>query len=160
MGRRSRKRREPGEGGDAMARGYARGRERDEQIRAELEPLAPGERPGPVTVAAVVALLFGIGNVVLWAVGVEVDGQRPAAGGTFVFAGLMVCAAYGMWIGKYWAVLGFQALLTLILIIAFVALLGAKDVPRGIGLAAIVGLGGWLFWKLIRAMARLQMPSR
>ena len=24
---------------------------------------------------------------------------------------------------------------------------------------AIIGLGGWLFWKLIRAMARIQMPT-
>ena len=23
---------------------------------------------------------------------------------------------------------------------------------------AIVGLGGWLFWKLVRVMARIQMP--
>ena len=24
----------------------------------------------------------------------------------------------------------------------------------------VLGLSGWLFWKLIRAMARLQMPER
>ena len=32
---------------DAMRRGYARGRARDDEIRANLEPLAPGERPRP-----------------------------------------------------------------------------------------------------------------
>ena len=40
---------------DRMARGYARGRERDEAARAALEPLAPGERPLAVTIAALLA---------------------------------------------------------------------------------------------------------
>src|SRR3954451_13272746 len=154
MGRRSRKRRDA----DApprpqtaptntLSRGYARGRERDERIRESLEPLAPGERPGAVTIAAVIALLFGLGNIVLWAVGVEIRGDRPAAGGTFVFAALMFVAAWGMWKAKYWAVVGFEALLALILIVDGLALLAAKDVPRGLGLAAIFLVGGWLFWK-------------
>ena len=25
---------------------------------------------------------------------------------------------------------------------------------------ALIGLGGWLFWKLVRVMARIQMPGR
>jgi hypothetical protein len=174
MGRRSRKRRDPaaparpaarpettpGTARDTLSRGYARSRERDERIRADLEPLAPGERPGAVTVAAIVALLFGVGNIVLWAAGVEVSGERPAAGGTFVFAALMFVAAWGMWQAKYWAVVGFEALLALILIVDGLALFTAKSVPKGLGLAAIFLAGGWLFWKLIRAMARLQMPAR
>jgi hypothetical protein len=69
-------------------------------------------------------------------------------------------AAAGMWKAKYWAVLGFQALLTLQLIIAFLALLVVEDLWRAAVFVAIIGLGGWLFWKLIRAMARLQMPVR
>ena len=53
MGQRSRKRRpDPGAERDAaMRRGYARGRERDERIRAELEPYAPGERPAAIKAA-------------------------------------------------------------------------------------------------------------
>ena len=38
-----------------MERGYARGRAKDEEARAALKPLAPGERPSAVTVGAVVA---------------------------------------------------------------------------------------------------------
>ena len=38
-----------------MARGYARSRARADDVRAALEPLAPGERPLAVTVAAIVA---------------------------------------------------------------------------------------------------------
>ena len=159
MGQRSRKRREPRDP-SAMKRGYARSEARNEEIRQSLEPLAPGERPGAVTVAAIAAFLFGAGNVVLWALGVEVDGRRPEAGGTFVFAGLMFAMAYGLWIAKYWAVLGFQALLTLILIVAFLVLLTATSIGRALIVVAILVLGGWLFWKLVRAMARLQMPVR
>ena len=59
-----------------MARGYARGRERDEAARAELEPLAPGERPRAVTIAAVLAALLGIANLALLAAGWEVEGER------------------------------------------------------------------------------------
>ena len=38
--------------------------------------------------------------------------------------------AYGMWRARYWAVLGFQALLVLILIAASLGLLQATDVDR------------------------------
>ena len=46
-----------------MARGYARGREKDEAARAALKPLAPGERPTAVTVAGALALVLGVGNL-------------------------------------------------------------------------------------------------
>lgn len=156
MGRRSRKRRDP----DALRRGYARSEARNEEIRRSLEPLAPGERPRAVTVAAVVAALLAATNLALMFAGLEVDGERPAAGGTIVFAALMLAAAYGMWRAKYWAVLGFQALLALTIVIAATALLVASNVAAVALCLAIVGLGGWLFWKLVRALARLQMPER
>ena len=143
-----------------MERGYARGRARDEQIRSELEPLAPGERPGAVTAGAIVAALFGLLNIVLWIAGVGVEGERPEPGQTFVFAALMFVAAAGMWKAKYWAVIGFQALLALILIIATLAIFVSDSILEALALAALLGFGGWLFWKLIRAMARLQMPQR
>ena len=50
------------EGG--MARGYARGRAKDDAARAALKPLGEGERPLAVTIAGVVALVFGLANLV------------------------------------------------------------------------------------------------
>lgn len=129
-------------------------------VREGLEPLAPGERPGAVTVAAVVALLLAVANVVAYAAGVEVQGKAASGGGVFVFAALMVVAAIGMWRCVYWAVLGFEALLAVTVLIAGLSLVVASNIAAVVLCVAIVGLGGWLFWKLVRAMARLQMPSR
>ncbi len=158
MGQRSRKRRR--DGGDAPAAPRLRGEARNEQIRQSLEPLAEGERPKAVTVGAIVAALLGLANLVLLAAGVEVNDRRPAPGGVLLFAALMALAAYGMWRARYWAVLGFQAILGITLVIAGASLLVASDLAAVALCLAILVFGGWLFWKLIRALARLQMPER
>lgn len=141
-----------------MARGYARGRERDDATRAALEPLAPGERPRAVTVAAVVALVIAAANLVGFIAGWEIDGEQPSAFGFAAFELLMLAAAWGLWQGRYWAVLGFEALLGITLVIAGLGLLVASNwqaVALSVGLLVTAGP---LFWFLIRAMARIQMP--
>jgi hypothetical protein len=159
LGRRSRKRRDPAApAGEPVSRGYARGRERDEAARASLEPLAPGERPRAVTVAAVVALVIAVANLVGFLAGWEIDGEQPSALGFATFELLMLAAAWGLWQGRYWAVLGFEALLGITLVIAGLGLLVASNwqaVALSIGLLVTAGP---LFWFLIRAMARIQMP--
>jgi hypothetical protein len=142
-----------------MSRGYARSRQRNEQARANLEPLGPGERPKAVTVAAVVAALLGIANVVLLITGGNLD-DRARRNGAIAFAVVMLVAAVFMWRGKYWAVLGFQALLAISIVIAALALLFASNVEAVIRSVLIIVPAAVLFWYLIRAMARLQMPSR
>ena len=107
-----------------MRRGYARGRERDDAIRAGLTPLGPGERPVALKAAAAVALLLALANLVAAVADTGVDGRRPALTGLVIFEVLMVVAAVGLWRRQYWAVLG------------------------------------WLFWKLVRVMGRLQVPGR
>ena len=72
---------------------------------------------------------------------------------------LFVCAIF-MWQARYWAVLGFQALLVIQIIISAGALLVAPGWWQALVLLTLVLLGGWLFWKLIRALARMQMPAR
>ena len=145
---------------DRMKRGYARGRERDERIRAALEPIKPGERPAALTVAALVALALGLANVGLMVGGVDVNGEEPAAFGVILFAALMFAAAYGLWRTKYWAVLGFEALLAFTIVIAALSLTTASNLAAVALCVGIVLFGGWLFWKLIRVMARIQMPNR
>jgi hypothetical protein len=142
-----------------MARGYARGRERDEAAREALVPLAPGERPWPIAVSAILAALFAVANVVLLLTGYEVDGKRPIASG-LIFAGVMLAAAVGMWQLRYWAVLGWQVLLGVTCLGALLSLLRAENV-QGVALSVVVlAITGPLFYLLIRQMARIKMPAR
>jgi len=144
----------------AMERGYARSRKKTDEARAALKPLAPGERPTAVTVAAIVALLIAVTNVVLFYSGWEVQGQEPSTSGTWVFVAIMLTAAVGMWRGKYWAVLGFEMLLGIAIIGTAAALLRASNLAAVALCFGIFAVCGPLFWFLIRAMARLQMPTR
>jgi hypothetical protein len=145
---------------DAMARSYARSRAKDEAARAALEPLAEGERPRAVTVAAAVALLLGVSNIVVYAAGVEVQGDRPAVSGLVVFSLLMLVAAWGCWRARYWAVLGMQALLALGVIIFSLLLVRASSILAVVVALVVIGGGGTLFWFLVKALARIQMPER
>jgi hypothetical protein len=145
---------------DRMARGYARSRERDDAARAALEPLAPGERPLAVTIAAIVAAALAVANVAFYAAGWEVTGEDPAPGGVFAFAAILLAAAGGMWMRKYWAVLGFEVLLGITVIYAGLSLLFPSNWQAVVLALAVLAAAGTLFWFLIRAMARIQMPER
>ena len=146
MGRRSRQR--------------VRGAEADELVRAELDPLQPGEVPGAIKVAAAVAGLIAAANLISFAAGVEVRGEEPRAAGVIGFSGLMLIAAVFMLRRSYWAVLGFQALLALTCIVAALSLMVASNLYGAVLCVAILAAAGTLFWKLVRAMARIQMPER
>ena len=89
-----------------------------------------------------------------------VRGEQPQVAGVLVFTALMLSAAVGMWQLRYWAVLGFQAVLGISIAISALSLLVASNL-RGAALSLLVVLGaGTLFWFLVRAMARIQMPER
>jgi hypothetical protein len=145
---------------ERMLRGYARGRARDEAAREKLEPLAPGERPLAVTLAAILAAALGLANVALLIAGYEVDGNGPSTTGALIFAAIMAAAAIGMWQCRYWAVLGFEALLGIAIIFSALSLMVASNVAAVLLCVAIIAIAGPLFWFLIRAMARIQLPSR
>ena len=149
----------PPAGADRMRRGYARSEERNAAIRATLTPLAPGERPPALKVAVAVALGLALANLVAFAAGADVPGSSSRLGG-LVFVALMLLAAWGMWQRRYWAVLGFATLMALITVAFSLLLLIASNVIAvGVCLAFALS-AGWLFWKLIRVMARMQAPHR
>ena len=137
-----------------------RGAERDEEARAALQPLSEGERPKAVTVAAILAALLGTANLVAAIAGVEVNGETPGVGGVAFFVVAMYALAFFMWRGNYVAVVIFEALLAITIVIAGLSLAVASNLAAVLLCLVIVLPCGYLFWKLIRAMARLQMPRQ
>jgi hypothetical protein len=129
-------------------------------VRATLSPLSPGERPWPLVAAVVLAALAGGVQLILFFAGVKVAaaGSHIQAGPTLIFAALMFVCAAGMWTKRYWALLGFMTLLGLFLVVFAIDLIRASTI-RGFAIA-IVGLGatGYLFYKLVRVLGRIQMP--
>ena len=123
---------------EAMA---ARTEAKNEAAREELEPLAKGERPLVVTIGAVISALIAVSSVVGYAAGVEVtqfgsdgieqgEGEAPLVSVIAVVL-LMGTMAYGMWRARYWAVLGFQALLVIVLVAGSLGADAAPTVAAG-----------------------------
>jgi thiamine-phosphate pyrophosphorylase len=129
--------------------------ERNAEIQSTLEPIAPDERPAPLRVAVAAAVLLGIVNLVLAATG---HSGKGGAGTLIVYCALMFAAAIGMWTKRYLAVLLFQILLAVLVVFFFLFLLRASSVGDVLLSAAVIVPSGWLFWKLVRVLARLQIP--
>ena len=148
-------------GSDRMSRGYAKAEQRNQEAREALEPLQEGERPTVVTIGAVVAGLIALSIVIGYAAGVEVDGEQPRLAQVVAPAVIMGMMAYGMWRARYWAVLGFQLVLVFVLFSAFFGLLvGASSVAEILGTIALLAVAGSFFYFMVKAMARIQMPTR
>ena len=119
----------------------ARTEAKNEAARSELEPLGEGERPTVVTVGAVISAVIAVSSVVGYLAGIKVtrigsdgieQGQHAAPLiSVIAAAGLMATMAYGLWRARYWAVLGFQALLVIVLIAASLGLAAGDLVAAG-----------------------------
>ncbi len=134
--------------------------ERNAAIRATLAPYGPGERPWVIRISALVAAVTGASQLILFLAHVKltVAGSQPQAGSTIIFAGLMFACALGVWFMRYWAVLGFMALLALITMYFCLALIKVSSI-LGLAIAlAGAGLSGFLFYKLVRVLSRIQIP--
>jgi hypothetical protein len=136
----------------------SRSQRRDAEARASLKAIMPGERPRVIQVSAVVAALLGLANLVAYLAGDKIGGKHPAAGGIIVFTTLMLACAVGLWRLWYGAVLGFMALLAIVATIFALLLIEASNV-LGLVVALLVIVGaGYLFFKLVRVLSRIQMP--
>ncbi|HEY2319526.1 MAG TPA: hypothetical protein VGH67_14570 [Solirubrobacteraceae bacterium] len=138
----------------------SRSQRRDAEARANLEPLAPGERPMAIRVSAVLAGLLGLANLVAWLAGDKIGGKHPAAGGILLFSGVMLVCALGLWRMWYGAVLGFMALLAIIGTLFSLYLVEASNALGFIVAPIIIAGAGYLFFKLVRVLSRIQMPQR
>jgi hypothetical protein len=160
-----RKRKQRGEAAptprERMERGYARAEERNQEVRENLEPLAEGERPLVVTIGAAVAALIAISILAGYLAGVEVEGDKPRLAQVLAPALIMGVMAWGMWRARYWAVLGFQLLLVFLIFSAVFGLaVQASSVSEFAVTFGLLVVAGTFFYFMVKAMARIQMPTR
>jgi hypothetical protein len=144
---------------EKMSRRYE---ERNAEARAKLEPLEEGERPRAVTVGAIVsaalAIVFTV-SAVLAIAGVEAGGRHIKPLPIIVFGAVLWAMTIGMWRARYWAVLGFQTVLLLVMLASAFGLVVVSSVLQAIGTTLLLAGAATLFYFMIRAMARIQMPS-
>lgn len=136
-----------------------RGR-RDELAQAALTPLADGERPRSLWVAIVVAGVLALGILVSVATVHDLRSRGGSVPGGVFLACVLGGLAWGMYRRRYWAVLGFEGLLAFQIIVTSLALVVASTILAAAVCAISIGLGGWLFWKLVRVMGRIQAGER
>jgi hypothetical protein len=138
----------------------SRSERKNAEARAQLVPLREGERPGAVTAAALVTSLLLVMNIAAAIFGYDAPGGGNNAGPLVVYGLLLGVMTWGLWHARYWAVLGMEALLALTMLIAGLSAPLAGDVLSAVLAVAIFVAAGVLFWFLIKAMARIQMPER
>jgi hypothetical protein len=136
----------------------SRSEARNAEVRARLKPIEPGERPRVIVASSAIAAALALANLIAWVAGDKIGGKHPAAAGIIVFSAVMAAAAIGMWQLWYGAVLGFMALLAIIAVIFTLLLIEASNVLGLVVALAIIGASGYLFFKLVRVLSRIQMP--
>jgi hypothetical protein len=144
---------------ERMSRRYE---ERNDEARATLEPLEEGERPTAVTVgaiaSAVLAIIFTV-SAALAIAGVDAGGRDIKPLPIIVFGAVLWAMTLGMWRARYWAVLGFQTVLLLVMLASAFGLVVVSSVLQAVGTTLLLAGSATLFYFMIRAMARIQMPS-
>ncbi len=148
---------------DRMQAGYARAEEKNQRVRESLEPLGAGERPTVITVGAIfcavmAAIAWSSAGVALFT-GAEVNGVRPNVAQLALTGLITTGLAWGLWKARYWAALGFQVLLLLLLIAGVAGLVLASTLAQAVTTFLLLVLLGAMFWFMVKAMARIQMPE-
>jgi hypothetical protein len=98
--------------------------------------------------------------IVGWdSLGGDTDEGRAVAF-TVLWSAILLVIAWGMWRSRYWAVLGMQTLLGITLVLASLSLISTDSLGSAAVLVVILAAAGTLFWFMVKAMARIQMPER
>ena len=123
---------------------------------AVLQPLGERERPKPLIAAVAVAAALALAVLVSVLTVHNLSSHGGSLPGGLFLAAVLLLLARGMWERRYWAVLSFEALLAFQIIVTSMALVVAETLLAA-GLCVVsIGLSGWLFWKLVRVMGRIQ----
>jgi hypothetical protein len=127
---------------------------------APLEPLGEDERPAALRIAVAVCLLLALAIMIGAATVHDLSRHGGSLPGAVFLALVLALLAQGMYRRRYWAVLGFEALLAFQILVTSLALVVASTILAAAVCLISIGLGGWLFWKLVRVMGRIQAGER
>jgi hypothetical protein len=127
---------------------------------APPEPLGEHERPPALLAAVCVCALLSVAIVVGAATVRDLSRHGGSLPGAVFLAVVLALLALGMYRRRYWAVLSFQALLAFQILVTSLALVVASTLTAAAICLVSVALAGWLFWKLVRVMARIQAGGR
>ncbi len=144
---------------DFLERYRARTEAQNAAARARLDPLAPGERPWPLQLAAAVAALAALINLIAFVAGATINGDTISASEVIPFVLIMLGLAICIWLRSAAAVLLFMALLAVIIVMFSLFLIEASNALGVIVPLLFIGGGGFLFWKLVRVLGRIQAPA-
>lgn len=133
----------------------------NDAARAELRPLAPGERPLALKLSAALAATIAISNFVLLATGWQLEGvEQPTLVQSLALPLFMAVLAVGIWLKSYWALLAWQGVLGITILFAFLLLMRASNLQGVLLCVGLLGVSTPLFFFLVKAMARIQMPTQ
>jgi hypothetical protein len=99
-------------------------------------------------------------ELVAFAAGVKINGKPARVQLVLPFAAGSLYLAWALWKVRYWATVVLQAVLAFAILLFAVLLLIASNLAAVLVSVAVIGLAGTLFWFLVKAMARIQMPER
>lgn len=149
----------PAEPGERAGAGAGQGRGEDGGP-APLEPLGEDERPRALLVAVAVCVVLAIAVLIGAATVHDLSRRGGSLPGAVFLALVLAFLAQGMYRRRYWSVLGFEALLAFQIIVTSLALVVASTIAAAAACLLSISLGGWLFWKLVRVMGRIQAGER
>jgi hypothetical protein len=127
---------------------------------AALEPLGEHERPPALLIAIAVCVLLALGVIAGAASIHDLRSHGGSVPGAVLLTLVLALLAQGMYRRRYWAVLCFEALLAFQVLVTSLALVVASTILAASGCLLSIALGGWLFWKLVRVMGRIQAGER
>jgi hypothetical protein len=125
-----------------------------------LAPLGRHERPAALLVAIALAVALAAGVITSAVTVHDLSRHGGSLPGGIFLGGVLLGLAQGMYRRRHWAVLGFEALLAFQILVTSLALVVADTLLAAALCALSILLSGWLFWKLVRVMGRVQATER
>jgi hypothetical protein len=142
-------------GGDAMKRGYAKAEQKNVAARAALQPIGPENRPRIVLIACA-WLLVACVSIVVSIVTADGDGVGGQRFGNALMLLVVLVAVWGTYRLRPWAILGSQTLFALAFVFTILAAVFSDKPLLSLALAASALVTGWIFYRMINVMARVQ----